>query len=297
MSIPAIKDFNDYNKYANEADFTTEAQAQEFQGNQNDILRALVGSYLWQPSTAYEVGRRLRTPSMSAGMEAVCVTAGTSSNVEPEWGTAAGEKIADGTAFWQLIPLTITVDGIVQDAQGNITLPVMTGATTEAAGTAGKVPAPSAGAENKALCGDGTYKNLQEIAGLLSLEQGGTGADTAAAARSNLGLNTAVTNASVSGTTITLNKADGDKISLTMQAAPQSSVTVTASTQAALSASMTGGATSCSIKATIPNTVKGISAGTYTLQNLLQNLVNKSHTHTSSSFTASSWCDCYSSDG
>lgn len=99
---------------------------------------------------------------------------------------------------------------------------------------------------------------------------------------------------SVNGRTITYTKGNGTTGTITTQdngLTTSSNITVTKSTQGALSASMTGGADDSSIKATIPNTVTGISAGTYTLQNLLQQLVNKSHSHTSSSFTTQSFYD------
>ena len=104
-------------------------------------------------------------------------------------------------------------------------------------------------------------------------------------------------NISVSSGTISLTK---DNVTSALGYTPptsaggitlSSNVTVTKSTQSALSASMTGGADQSTIKATIPNTVAGIAAGTYTIQNLLQNLVNKSHTHTNSSFSTTSTAD------
>ena len=104
---------------------------------------------------------------------------------------------------------------------------------------------------------------------------------------------------SVNGRTITYTKGNGTTGTITTQdtgLTTGSNITVTESTQGALNASMTGGADDSTIKATIPNTVTGISAGTYTLQNLLQQLVNKSHSHTSSSFTTKSFYDTYDCD-
>lgn len=83
-----------------------------------------------------------------------------------------------------------------------------------------------------------------------------------------------------------------------------SNVTVTASTQAAVTPSTTRAFTTEGGTATIKlvNVATGMSAGTYTLQNLLQNLVNRSHTHSTTSFTSGgdsincSNCDC-ASDG
>ncbi len=56
--------------------------------------------------------------------------------------------------------------------------------------------------------------NIEDV---MSVGQGGTGAETASGARTNLGLATAVTGASISGQVITLSKADGTKTTLTTQ--------------------------------------------------------------------------------
>lgn len=65
--------------------------------------------------------------------------------------------------------------------------------------------------------------------------------------------------------------------------------TVTASTQAAINASGGGGSANSHVSVTIPNTVTGIAAGTYTLQTLIQELVNRSHAHTKYSYSN---CNC-----
>ena len=57
----------------------------------------------------------------------------------------------------------------------------------------------------------------ENIENVMSIEQGGTGSETASGARTNLGLATAVTGASINGKVITLNKADGTKTTLTTQ--------------------------------------------------------------------------------
>lgn len=46
------------------------------------------------------------------------------------------------------------------------------------------------------------------------------------------------------------------------------------------------------LKVTIPTTVTGIAAGTYTLKNLLQQLVNKSHTHSTKTVSVRTNCNC-----
>lgn len=53
----------------------------------------------------------------------------------------------------------ITVNGKAPDAGGNVNIANMEGATSNAAGKAGLVPAPAAGMQNKFLCADATWKD------------------------------------------------------------------------------------------------------------------------------------------
>lgn len=117
----------------------------------------------------------------------------------------------------------------------------MKGATASAAGTAGLVPAPAAGAQAKYLRGDGTWQ-------------------TPPTPENNVSLST--------------------------------NVTVTKSTQEAIAPSAPSWNSSSKTTRTYFNTVDGLAAGTYTLQNLLQNLVNASHTHSELTVTANCNCDC-----
>lgn len=68
------------------------------------------------------------------------------------------------------------------------------------------------------------------------------------------------------------------------------SITVTASTQAKLSPSMSSNFSTSEQIVTF-SVDSGIGAGTYKLNNLLQQLVNRSHSHTSKTISGSN-CNC-----
>ncbi len=115
----------------------------------------------------------------------------------------------------------ITVNGKEPDAGGNVNVANMAGASDSAAGKAGLAPIPAAGKQDMALCGDATFKvlpvegggtgltsnpsmliNLASavasnvfqtspspgVTGVLSIANGGTGANTISAACKALGL-------------------------------------------------------------------------------------------------------------
>ena len=117
-----------------------------------------------------------------------------------------------------------------------------TGATAEAAGKRGMVPAPATGDQNKALFGDATYKQVvQKVNGVAPDSGGNVTIDIpepviASEAEAKAGTNNTkfmtplrvaqaidaldgnpITGASISGKTITLTKKDGTKITLTTQ--------------------------------------------------------------------------------
>lgn len=75
-----------------------------------------------------------------------------------------------------------------QKGEFNVTNTPMEGATSNVAGKTGLVPAPAAGKQDMALCGDATYK-------VLPISGGGTGATNAVTARANLGIDAAIAEA------------------------------------------------------------------------------------------------------
>lgn len=109
----------------------------------------------------------------------------------------------------------VSVNGKKPDSNGNVNIDIMTGATASSAGKKGLVPIPKAGQQDMALCGGATYKVLPitgggtgltfspsmlinlgstsaanvlqasprpGVTGILPIDNGGTGANTVAAA-------------------------------------------------------------------------------------------------------------------
>jgi hypothetical protein len=106
-------------------------------------------------------------------------------------------------------------------------------------------------------------------------------------------LSNSIKSVAVSGGNIVTTKNNGS--TSTSSIASNLTVTVTASTQSAISSGgSVGGGAFGGNQATVPTVVTGISANTYTLQNLLQQLVNRSHSHGSATITSAYNCNCYS---
>lgn len=143
------------------------------------------------------------------------------------------------------------------------------------------------------------------VTGVLPIANGGTGnssgiAPTATKATQDSAgqqINTTyIKGLSASGSTITYTKGNGTTGSITVNAGGLSNnITVTKSTQGNWSPPdetfwywNTGDAKHVNRM----SIVTGLAAGTYTLQNLLQQLVNKSHTHSTRNITINCDCDC-----
>lgn len=104
-------------------------------------------------NTSYEVNDIL-ADSTCKGAFFICTFAGTTGpSVASGFATAEeGQEITDGTAKFKVHYFKEIISSVN----------IMSGATSSKGGTAGLVPAPSAGAQNKALFGDGTYKQVVE---------------------------------------------------------------------------------------------------------------------------------------
>ena len=101
MTIPSSDSFSNYNKYKSEAGYTKQADMMRYLANQNDCLTALTQALLWQPETAYEVGKVIQSPTMPTGVRARVTQAGTSGQAEPAW-TDAGTTVTDGTITYTM---------------------------------------------------------------------------------------------------------------------------------------------------------------------------------------------------
>lgn len=101
MTIPSIDSFSNYNRYKSEAGYTKQSDMMRYLANQNDCLTALTQALLWQPETAYEVGKVIQSPTMPTGVRARVTQAGTSGQAEPAW-TDAGTTVTDGTITYTM---------------------------------------------------------------------------------------------------------------------------------------------------------------------------------------------------
>lgn len=126
-------------------------------------------------STAYKENDICCEATLPKGGFLICTTAGTTTNTVPTaFSTAVqGATITDGTAKF-------TVHYFEQLVSFNN---VFSGSTSSSSGTSGIVPAPNAGEENLSLLANGKFC-------ILPVSGGGTGANNAVAARTNLGIDT-----------------------------------------------------------------------------------------------------------
>lgn len=262
MQIPKfIKDIKKYFMYEGSATPTTQDDLQAYMKNEHETLECLVDG-LWQPETEYQEGHIVRSPNMPKGIEAKVKAGGYSATNEPDWKVSATE-INDGSVVWEKIArfndIEVTGDvtgtGVV-DNNGKLELNL---------DLPDKVTAGTVGDTTEADLGSGATFTVP----YLTVDKKGRVIDYK---KRNLTLPTIAT----FGT--------------------GSNINVTGSVQPSLSNSGYAPGRGDSPGSFLYTAVdQGLSAGNYTLQILLQQLVNKSHTHSTKTY---SWnCNCYSGDG
>lgn len=113
MAIPNfIRDLSDLFNYATDDHPTTQQEYQEAVKNWVKTVESLVDISLWQPSTGYQVGDMVMTPTLGSQYVLVCTTAGTSASAEVSYGVVQpGATITDGTAKWKLAERTYKTEG------------------------------------------------------------------------------------------------------------------------------------------------------------------------------------------
>lgn len=289
MAIPKNLSFTDYNKYPSDANPTTDAQMQVYLDNQNKLVKELA-YMLWQPQTSYTAGRVVHSSSMPAGSQALVTVAGTTGTSEPTW-TAIGTTVTDGGVTYKMINI---VTQISVTGSGN--------AVTSVTNNNGSVTMTK---------GSTFLTSHQDISGK---------ADKVSVTSGTAGTSSATSGLSVSVPYVTINNqglvtaygththtVSGGGVSFNAS----SNLTVTKSTQGDRKIAGINNIKGSIVDGTDTNegsgdgqstyysfsTLTGLSAGTYTLQNLLQHLVNRSHTHSLKSYTVFRNCDCYSGDG
>lgn len=113
MSVDAkfIRDIDPYFQYPTDENPTTQQEYQEAVRNWVTTEEAIVDSHLWQPTTNYNVGNQIKTPSLPPQCVLVCTAAGTSGNEEPDYTNVdVGDSVTDGTVTW-LVSETLTSAG------------------------------------------------------------------------------------------------------------------------------------------------------------------------------------------
>lgn len=291
---------------------TTMQQMQAHMKQESETVGHLTDSVLWQPSTTYSVGKIVISPNMHGGYVAICIAEGQSGQNEPEWDTTA-TTYSDGTVRWEyqkLRPFKVNSSGAIEAP--NISPDTNNVGSLGASGLQFK----SAYIGTVYESGTSLANKYQAKGSYLTTHQDISGkADKVSITAGTAGTSSATSGSSIAIPYVTVN-AQGlvTKYGTHTHTAPAgfgtgSSITVTASTQGQKdvypltsyrgSVDSTETATgSGNITSTryFFNTRTGLGAGTYTLQNLLQHLVNRSHTHTISKQTYKYNCDCNCGD-
>lgn len=110
---------SDYFQGTSSSNPTSEEKFQDLIINNNTVNKAVIDTSLWQPSTNYVVGDTRKSPSMTAGMFAICTVLGTSGTSEPTWSTTTGTTVTDNGVTWVMAKAISSNGG---DITGNLTI-------------------------------------------------------------------------------------------------------------------------------------------------------------------------------
>lgn len=269
MQIPKfIKDIKKYFMYEGSATPTTQDDLQAYMKNEHETLECLVDG-LWQPETEYQAGHVVRSPNMPKGIEARVKTGGYSATNEPDWKVSATE-ISDGSVVWEKIArfnnieVTGDVTGIgAVDNDGQVALNLE---------LPDKVTAGTVGDTAAANLGNGATFTVP----YLTVDEKGR-----------------VTDYDKRDLTLPIGMNDGSNISVTGSTVPYRRYKINGTVNAIDEYTGSWGQyDDFKYTSYYQKNYVGVSAGTYTLKKLLQELVNKSHTHTIEENKYSSNCDC-----
>ena len=108
--IKFIRDIARYFKYPSDDQPTTQQDYQNAVKNWVATEESLVDCVLWQPTTRYDTGNVVKTPSIPSQYYLVCTTAGTSGDSEPTYtDVSVGDSVTDGSVTWEVsgyLPVT-----------------------------------------------------------------------------------------------------------------------------------------------------------------------------------------------
>ena len=257
-----ITDTDKYFQYEGSANPTTQDELQAFMKNEHSVVACLVKK-LWQPETNYTQGQIVESPNMPAGFTAVALVNGTSYSNEPDWGNGS-EDVSDGSMKWHLTKGNITVNNVQPDDNGNIQIDSIAHATK----------ADNATKATNDSNGNAITDYVKSVSG------------------------------DSSSITITDGAGGSKKITIDPKVS-EKAFYVSGSQQGYRELWSTGnmwfnvndyngsqGSGNIAVLRKAFLTDSGIGAGTYSLANLLQQLVNKSHSHRTWYRQELSNCDC-----
>lgn len=268
-------DFEDYREYSGSPDSTKQSQMQDFMSNQNKIVDELAKALAWQPSTTYSLGRAVFSSLMPAGYVAICSAAGVSGAIEPNWTSVT----LDGSCQWKLVRLGVEVSSSI--VTGNAQA-AQAGAVADALATKLGI----SGTAQRATA-DANGNTITFTASGIKSTLGNTAVNRAVADANGNTIDAVVDNALSSSSTHPVQnkvvKAAIDNVDPT-----QKSVTVTASTQADITVDAPVGSQTHNYF----YTSRGLGAQTDTFKNIIQKLVNLSHSHSNQINNCNCDCDC-----